>query len=132
MTELEFRTTVVELLSPLAAFPVENKVSTATGTPDVCCSVAWLELKLAEVSRRERVTIKTRESQIIWHRNWRRTGAKSLIMTLADNHGWYLHDGIKASQLNGMSLSDFRITSWTWWSEPPTSQMLVESLIRFK
>jgi len=131
VTEAEFRSLVVKMLAPLAAFPVENLVD--DGTPDICCSVGWIETKLGESPKRDvsRVAIKVRDSQRTWHRRWRRTGAKSLTLTLVDDVEWYLHDGNKINDLGNMSLSDMRITAFTWWSRQPEPSELVRSLLQF-
>lgn len=97
LTEAEFRSVVVRQLASLYAFPVENAVD--VGTPDVCCTAGWIELKLATMPRRRdsRVVVNLRPAQRLWLRRWREFGGFAWTLTLVDDHVWLLHDGLWAA-----------------------------------
>ena len=98
MSEKRFRRQVIDTLRPLDAFAVENAVH--DGTPDVCCTAGWLELKVAEVPYRDetRVAIGLRPAQVVWLRRWRLHGGRAWGLIALGNGHILLHDGHWASE----------------------------------
>jgi hypothetical protein len=133
MTETEFRTLVVRMLAPLYAFKVENIVH--DGTPDICCSVGWIETKLGRTQRREdsRVVVGVKKSQPPWHRRWRATGAMSWTLTLVDDEEWALHDGLWAADHLGHAHANRAVlinAAQIYWVAKPTAEELIGELIK--
>ncbi len=138
MTETEFRTLLCSMLAPLAAMRVENIVqsSESLGTPDVCCSVGWIETKLGKIPARAgtKLYVKLRVSQQVWHRRWRRTGAVSWTLTLVhheDQEHWLLHDGLWAADNLGVATWDeCRVAAIDYQPGRPTAQALIATLTK--
>lgn len=135
-SEKKFRTEVCELLAQVMAFPVENEYASlhadAEGTPDVCCTLGWLELKVAESPKRPdvHVAILTRPSQRVWHRKWRVHGGVSWTLTLLDDEIWMLHDGLWASKhLGRCDGAELGRSSLMTTVRPTTKQLISAMLI---
>lgn len=136
MTENEFRSIVVKMLEPLAAFPVENIV--AEGTPDVCSTAGWIEMKLADLPQKEttRVAIDLRKSQRDFLRRWTRTGARAWTLTIIQpslqdqREHWLLHGGKWASEfLGNVPFNELVKAAVGHWTERPSSADFVAALI---
>lgn len=131
MREAEFRSIVVGLLNPLAAFPVENIVD--DGTPDICCAVGWIETKLGVYPKRKdtRVQVSVRESQRSWMRRWTKTGARVWTLTLVDNRETILHDGKWSCDRLGVAGREefIELAIAHWKSTRPIQKQLIDSLI---
>lgn len=123
MRESRFRKIVLELLRPLAAMAVEN--GALDGTPDVCCTAGWIELKCAS----RPVDIDLRKSQRIWLRKWRVHGGKAWTLTYMEGT-WMLHDGHWSADNLGADVSrQFLIDVATrWWSTTPSREQLIGAL----
>lgn len=98
VTEKQMRRLVVDMLHPLAAFPLENMIG--AGMADVACTLGWIELKVGNRPAKldTNVTFTMRPAQRVWHREWRRKGGKSWTLSYLHERGdrhnlWMLHDG---------------------------------------
>lgn len=129
--ESQFRSLVVKLLKPLHAFPVENAIDPA-GVPDVCTTVGWIELKVADrpVGRHTRVDVTMRPSQRVWHKSWRAHGGRSWTILLLDET-WYLHDGRWSSEYLGRVSEDgLKTYAIAIWYPKPTQNSLIRYLMQ--
>lgn len=128
MRESEFRTIVVSMLRPVCAFSVESVVG--SGTPDVCTTLGWIELKIGEFPRRAESPVKVgmRESQRSWHARWRAFGGRSFTLC-SIGAVWCLHDGYwSARSLDLASRQVMSQAAIRWWTERPTQDQLVSAL----
>jgi len=99
MTEKRMRHQVTKLLEPICAFAVENPVH--PGTPEVCTTYGWLELKMGTWPKRtgSPVRVKLRKEQRIWLRKWFALGGSAWTFTWMDGDGdWFLHPGVWSAQ----------------------------------
>ena len=94
MKESTFRRRVVQLLHPYSAFAVENPA--LPGTPDICCTKGWLELKCLKkwptrsVGGIVRVAHLT-AVQRIWHHHWVKAGGRSFLLLMIDRDILLIH-----------------------------------------
>lgn len=133
MREKDFRQRVVTLLRPVMGFSVENAVG--VGMPDVCCTLGWLELKVAETPARiesSRVCIDLRNEQRIWLRRWRMHGGRAwTLVMMKDTDIVLLHDGHwSADNLGHATMMSMTQCAIGVWDGIPTSGELIERLIR--
>ena len=132
MKESKFRSKVVERLRSLLAFSVENYV--ADGVPDVCCTLGWIETKIAGPPRTNGdIPIHIRPAQKIWLKNWRNAGCAAWVLTHYDNEGvhdiWLLHDPIWACENYGHAdLDALSKSALGWWVAAPSGSELIAAL----
>lgn len=129
------RPKVLELLRPrVAAFAVENIVD--NGTPDVHCTLGWIELKVGEAPAREstRVNFGMLPTQRVWHRRWREFGGRSWTLCLletASDDIHMLHDGHwSAEHMDQATVDDLRRSAIGWWPIRPTADELIAAMMR--
>ena len=123
MTEQMMRHRVVNaMLKGLGAFAVENPA--CPGTPDVCTTVGWLELKVARWPRKvgSVVNVDLRQTQRLWIRRWARHDGNVWTLTWISNE-WFLHDGRwSADHLGNVDERVFRNCALYSWDQPhPTN-----------
>lgn len=92
------RKNLVSCLRPLNAIAVENLVG--IGTPDINCSVGWIECKwLRSWPKREATVVKLthdlQKHQRLWIRQRRKAGGNAWVM-LQCKKEWLLIEGIRA------------------------------------
>ena len=85
MTEKRLRSIMVSMLAPFGAFAVENPV--CPGTPDICTSLGWIELKCPSVAK-----ISVRKTQLVWMRDWIKHGGTVWVLSVIRT-SWFLHTG---------------------------------------
>jgi len=132
MTEKRLRTKIVKMLVGVGAFAVENSV--LPGTPDVCCTLGWIELKLGKwpKTNRGRVNIDLRTSQRVWMKRWSAVGGRCWTLTFI-NSEFFLHKGVWAADNFGDALElEFRANAFaTWtWDKPITRESLIKEMIK--
>lgn len=128
MVEKRLRSKVIKLLEPLGAFAVENPAK--PGTPDVCTTMGWIELKLGTFAKTSRgaVRITLRNEQRIWLRKWSLFGGKAWVLTVI-NGEWFLHDGLWSSENIGRVKEEvFREHAEESWVMAPKRHELLQAI----
>lgn len=122
------RKRVVELLRPFHAISVENGM-THPGTPDVNCSLGWVELKATEHwPAREDTVVKLDHDftpqQRIWHLKRRKAhGVSLVIITVAGD--WLVFDGaVAAEHLGKVTKTRLYELAIAAWPQIPTTEEL--------
>ena len=128
MTERRMRHLVLKLLEPIGAFPVENTV--ASGCPDICTALGWIELKVAKRPAKDTTPVKIdlRRQQRIWLRRWTELEQKSWVLIWI-NGLWLLYYGhIAAEKLGKISFWQLFDEAKDSWGLPPTRESLIKAL----
>lgn len=132
LLEKSLRSKIVELLSSLLAFPVENSV--ASCMPDVCCVLGWIETKIGRmpINQTAIVDVLVRDGQREWLTNWRRAGARAWTITQISPAGEiYLHDAMwSGPNLGRVSRREFEHASIASWKRLPAAGDLISALGR--
>ena len=92
MSEHALRRKTILSLRPLAAFAVEN--SAYPGSPDVSCTLCWIELKKVDRWPRGnwgKVKIELRPEQRMWLRRWCKAGGNAWVLIQVDQEYYLLH-----------------------------------------
>ena len=103
MSEYDMRGKVVRALKDYHAIPVENSV--CAGTPDVNCTLGWIELKWLRnwPSNEETCPLgngKIRREQINWaNRRQKAYGGASVYLLLQVKREWFLFSGFQMERL---------------------------------
>ena len=129
--ESRMRMKVCELLAALHAVPIENSI--ASGTPDVNCTLGWLELKYlprwpATVGA-VRVDHFTGEQRLWLRRRKAQNGACWVLLRVGND--WLLFDGAWASaHLGHEDERALKAGALHWWyARDPVAVELVTALI---
>lgn len=128
-SESKVRQLIVKMLHSVGAFSVENVVG--SGCPDVCCTLGWIELKVATspANPASRLTVDLRPSQVLWHRHWARCGGKAWTLTLVDDQWWLLHTGQWAAEhLGRVSYEEAIDAAVMVWRHTISGEQLIEHL----
>ena len=133
-----FRSKILEILRPrVGAFAVENVVD--AGPPDVCCTLGWIELKVASTPARSttRVNFGMRPSQRVWHIRWREFGGRSwTLCRLEDTNDdlpciVMMHDGHwSAAHMDTAIASELQRSAIGWWIDQPSDEELISAMMR--
>ena len=133
MSEKNLRKRVLDYLKPLRGFAVENVV--LDGTPDICCTLGWIELKyLDDWPKRANtgVDFGIRPAQVIWHHGWRKAGGRSFFLCQVARE-YMLFGGYDGSFLAAKPTKEALISAalqhWTTWIDLPGTKTSLE-LIR--
>ena len=129
--ERDMRATVVRMLKPFHAISVENAVG-APGTPDVNCSLGWIELKSVDKPKRDETRVRVdhwTKAQKIWlMKRWSVGGAASLLVKVSDY--WLLFDPPTAFEVVGkLPFIELVDHSYNWWLRTPDKESFRQSLI---
>lgn len=126
------RQVVVKLLKPLHAISVENGL-THPGTPDINCTLGWIECKATEhwpVNPETIVRLDhdlTPQQRVFAVRRRRAGGACWVLLTISGE--WLLFDGAVAAEHLGRATRDqlYRFATSTW-QKTPTREDLIRCL----
>lgn len=130
--ESNMRRTVIKLLKPLHAVSVENGIC-HPGTPDVNCTLGWIELKATEAWPVRPTTIvrldhDLNDAQRIWLTKRRKAGGGAWVM-LTVGRDWLLFDGEVAARILGrVTRSDLEAATIAQWKNTPNQSDLIECL----
>jgi len=126
------RTKVVELLAVLHAVPVENSVQ--QGTPDVNCSVGWIEIKYVPQwpARGGPVRVEHFTTQQRWWLKQRRLARGSCWLLLRVANDWLLLRGCWAADHLGTATREELETGarCVWRGTAPRNTELVGALLQ--
>lgn len=134
MLESQLRKNVVKLLKPLHAFAVENGMC-CPGTPDVNCSIGWIELKATKNWPVRPSTIVSLDhplspQQRIWLLHRHRSGGKAWVL-LWIGGDWVLFSGeTAAAHLGRTTKQEMLEDAIAVWHQTPTQKDLIECLRR--
>lgn len=132
MIERNMRRTVVKLLKPLHAISVENGL-THPGTPDVNCTLGWLELKAqnqwpARETTAVRLDHDLTPQQRLWLTKRKRAGGACWVLLTVDRT-WLLLDGaVAAEHLGHVNRVDLESLAIRTWKGTPKGAELIECL----
>jgi len=122
------RQQVVRMLKPQHAFAVENPV--LPGTPDVNCTLGWIELKSVDKPKRETSKVNldhfTAQQRVFLMKRWKaEPGSAWLLVKCGDI--WLLYRGDDAAQKVGkawVSYVDlYCYATMLWESTPPKGSL---------
>jgi len=104
VSEKSQRTRVTRALKPLHGFAVENVC--LPGTPDVNCTLGWIELKWIEdwparASTPVRLEHYTPQQRIFAQKRGRAGGLSLLLLQVESTQDWLLFDGPTAARIVG-------------------------------
>lgn len=126
------RRKVIQLLRQLDAVSVENGI-THPGTPDVNCTLGWIELKsTAAWPVRENTIVRLshdlKPAQRVWLKRRRKAGGSCwVLITIARD--WLLFDGaVAADTLGTLTQEQMKEAAIRWWPRTPESEELIECL----
>lgn len=130
--ESRFWDAVKPLLAGLHPVRIENAV--AMGTPDVNCSLGWIELKQVEekdIPKRETTLLRldhyTPEQRIFQLKRARAGGPCWLLLLL--DHEWLLFSSkVAAERLGKMTVADTREAATRRWATAPTKEEFQKAL----
>lgn len=118
MKESTFRRRVVQLLHKFSAFSVENPAW--PGTPDVCTTAGWIELKVLRAWPKRTIGGIVRlphltQVQRLWHMHWTRAGGRSFLLLLIENDVLLIdaRDLDKVGFVGKQELLDLALGHWT-------------------
>lgn len=126
------RRAVIKLLRPLHAISVENGMC-HPGTPDVNCTLGWIELKATNnwPAREEtpvRLDHDLTPQQRIWLMKRRRAGGACWVLLTVAND-WLLLDGaVAAEHLGKVARWELEELAIATWPKTPTTEELIECL----
>lgn len=118
MTEKNMRRRVVKALHDLDPIAVENPAY--PGTPDVNCTLGWIELKQLEgwpvrATTAVRIPHFTQQQRVWLKRRWRQGGSAWLLLQIGQH--WMLFDGVTAAthvgHVDRETLIRMATRSWT-------------------
>lgn len=117
MKESTLRRRVVQLLYPYSAFAVENPA--LPGTPDVCCTKGWIELKVLKKwpSRSAGGIVRVPHLtavQRIWHHHWTSKGGRSFLLLMIDTDILLIH-GRDLERVGHCTKSELLDLCWAQW-----------------
>jgi len=123
------RKEVVRLLKPLHAISVENGVS--AGTPDVNCTLGWIELKSLAKPAKDDTVVECRHftaQQKLWLRQrWAYYGGAWVLIKIGGC--WLLFDGpTAAKEIGNRTFNELKKLSCMSWNGIPTSEGLIKAL----
>lgn len=129
-SESTMRQTVNKLLKKFHAVSVENGVG--IGTPDVNCSIGWLELKSVDKPKKPDTVVDCRHftnEQKIWLlKRWRAGGMACLLLKVGD--WWLLFDPQTAYEVVGkVSFDQLVDNCFDGWHRNPTEEDLAGALL---
>lgn len=125
------RRIVVRLLKPVHAVSVEN--SCYPGTPDVNCTLGWLELKSNDLWPARPSTIVTLKSEFtpqqrVWMlKRWHAGGACGLLLNVDTDWLWF-HGDVAAEHIGHTTRAELLDLADAHWPQTPTSGELIECL----
>lgn len=132
MRESAFWKTVRPRLAGLDPVRVEN--ACAPGTPDVNCTLGWIELKIVpaeKMPKRATTDIKIPHFTVvqrIWLDRRTRSGGKAWLLLRVDKE-WLLFDGTTAAQFVGRCpLEHLRKIAHAHWPSAPTPTEFQDAL----
>jgi hypothetical protein len=131
MSERAQRRVVIRRLAHLDAVAVENRVG--PGTPDVNCTLGWIELKKLARWRRgsdnQPVLIHHYTAQQrLWHLRRNRAGEVTFLL-LQVGAEWLLFSGDAVQDVGRLTRQQLYGTCSQWWTATPTGRDL-ESCLR--
>lgn len=125
-----------DAVKPLLAglHPVRIENSAAMGTPDVNCSLGWIELKQVEhkdIPKRETTLLRldhyTPEQRIFQLKRSRAGGPCWLLLKLGDE--WLLFSSkVAAERLGKMTVAETRDAATRLWTVPPSKEEFQKAL----
>lgn len=118
------------MLKPLHAVAHENPVH--PGTPDVDCSLGWLELKEDDITVEGTVPLRhlTPQQKLFLHMRRRAGGLAVLLVRVfrGQRQSWFVLDGLLAMVAQDRTLDWWQNQSYKWWPRIPGPGELVACL----
>lgn len=126
--EARLRQRVVKALSSLHAFPVENVIR--PGTPDVNCTLCWLELKIDEVLKSGVVALShlRNEQKVFLYKYWEAGGKAFLLLEVGT--AWFLVPGNRCHLLGRPSLDELKFYSVKHWDVRPSDEEFLKCILQ--
>lgn len=130
------RQQVVRMLKPQHAFAVENPV--LPGTPDVNCTLGWIELKSVDKPKRETSKVNldhfTAQQRVFLMKRWKaEPGSAWLLVKCGDI--WLLYRGDDAATKvakEWKSYDDLYCNAEVIWEETPSKGSLAYYVMSFR